>query len=574
MLTAAPAGQGHTKGTTMIWRDRRSPGEAIDAEGERELRLIAQARAGAAWAVSALVARYQPPVVRYLVRLTGDPQRAQELAESIFVRMGRRVRGPHGGQQLRLWLLRAATDIGLDALRHPPRAQPPRLTAPARPVGLLVGRTGVRTSRNDAARVARPAPRTQRFVWQPPDDVSSGDYGPDDEGELAAHLSPRDALRHRLMRAVLAELPYGDAQCLALHLVGGLNQSEVATALGLAAPVARRRIVQGLQLFGRRYEAALASLGLPDDVRAHDQTAVPPHDELPPQSAPVRAEVEATTSDLDVPAAFASAHVATVDNGPPLGPIAEVIPAGAARPADAAPSAEASTAIAPVDDALLAPPVPEAPEAGSTQLASISEEEYAGAWGERAAGDDGHDAFANTWGTWSLFGSWAKLDTDAEPDALADADEMPLYFVDLPDADEPASLPAIEAMGAVQADEGSADRPPSSANSSLLIDLPWVAADMPAPSRRWHDATSDHILAAAMPPSEDASEVDIAAGGGAGHLEHDDQFLVVVEAEPRPPTSYDPRLPAAPVWEARRARVLSADGEAEDAIEPPFGWPA
>jgi hypothetical protein len=224
---------------------------------------------------------------------------------------------------------------------------------------------------------------------------------------------------------------------------------------------------------------------------------------------------------------------------------------------------------------LLATPVPDAPEAGSSTLASIAEEEYAGAWGERGAGDDGHDAFANTWGTWSLFGSWAELDTDAEPDALADADALPLYLVDLPDTDEPASLPAIEAMGAVHADEGGADQPLAWANSSLLIDPHWVAADVPAPSRRGRDDTpSDHILGAAMSPSEDASEVDIAAGGGAGHPEQDDQFLVVVEAEPRPPTSYDPRLPAAPVWEARRARVLAADGEAEDAIEPPFGWPA
>jgi hypothetical protein len=71
-----------------------------------------------------------------------------------------------------------------------------------------------------------------------------------------------------MVRAVLAELPYGDAQCLALHLVAGLNQAEVAVALGLTNSATRRRIIQGLQLFAQRYNAALASLGLSPEALA------------------------------------------------------------------------------------------------------------------------------------------------------------------------------------------------------------------------------------------------------------------------------------------------------------------
>src|SRR5215831_19945144 len=89
----------------------------IDAEQEREMRLVVQARAGADWALAALVARYQPPVTRYLTRLTGDADIARALAEHIFLRMDRRLRGPHGGHQLRLWLLRACTEAGLEAVR-------------------------------------------------------------------------------------------------------------------------------------------------------------------------------------------------------------------------------------------------------------------------------------------------------------------------------------------------------------------------------------------------------------------------------------------------------------------------
>jgi hypothetical protein len=84
-----------------------------------------------------------------------------------------------------------------------------------------------------------------------------------DEEDL---LEPREVLRYRMIRAVLSELPYGDAQCLALHLIANLNQAEVARALGITASATRKRIVSGLQLFAQRYEAASASLGISLDT--------------------------------------------------------------------------------------------------------------------------------------------------------------------------------------------------------------------------------------------------------------------------------------------------------------------
>ena len=51
----------------MAWQDMSPfPTPRMDAEEEREMRLAAQARAGAEWALAALIARYQPPVLRYL----------------------------------------------------------------------------------------------------------------------------------------------------------------------------------------------------------------------------------------------------------------------------------------------------------------------------------------------------------------------------------------------------------------------------------------------------------------------------------------------------------------------------
>jgi RNA polymerase sigma factor (sigma-70 family) len=251
---------------------------------------------GADWALGALIARYQPTVTRYLTRLTGNSLRAQTLAEQIFLRMERRLHGPHGGQHLRLWLLRACTESGLDELRKPhtvsSRAQlessHPRALLPEIPdrgkgespsgradrlrsgLGALADKTGSTgrqlrqliwsSTESDgySAATSRPQKVQSTGIW---DSDSGSTYEPfiGNEEEM---LTPREALRYRMVRAVLAELPYGDAQCLALHLVANLNQAEVARALGITSSATRRRIVEGLQLFAQRYEAATASLGI------------------------------------------------------------------------------------------------------------------------------------------------------------------------------------------------------------------------------------------------------------------------------------------------------------------------
>ncbi|HKV84750.1 MAG TPA: hypothetical protein VJN88_09350 [Ktedonobacterales bacterium] len=272
----------------MAWQDLFPlPGARIDAEEERELRLVAQARGGADWALSALVARYQPTVTRYLSRLTGSVERSRLLAERVFARMEQRIQGPQGGKQLRLWLLRTCTEMGLDTLREPRAHSLRALVGPRGPAGLLPSRaaaTGPLKQR--AGGLADVATKTSRqvrkLIWTASDERddtsangerasdgaakpagSPAGYGSDDP---FPDLDPREALRFRMIRAVLAELPFGDAQCLALHLVAGLNQAEVARALGITGSATRKRVVHGLQLFAQRYEAAAASLRLPPET--------------------------------------------------------------------------------------------------------------------------------------------------------------------------------------------------------------------------------------------------------------------------------------------------------------------
>lgn len=267
----------------MAWQDLFPlPGARIDAEEERELRLVAQARGGADWALSALVARYQPTVSRYLSRLTGSVEQSRVLAERIFHRMDQRIRGPQGGKQLRLWLLRTSTEMGLDALREPRSHTLRALAGPHGPAGLLPGKAVTGPLRMRLSGLSEMTTKTSRqvrkLIWSAPDEppvevggsrASRNGHAPSHDADGAddpfSQLDPREALRFKMIRAVLAELPYGDAQCLALHLVAGLNQAEVARALGITGSAARRRVVHGLQLFAMRYEAAAASLRLPTE---------------------------------------------------------------------------------------------------------------------------------------------------------------------------------------------------------------------------------------------------------------------------------------------------------------------
>lgn len=304
----------------MVWQDAfaSNSGPNFDAEDERERRLAAQAKAGAEWALTALIARYQPAVVRYLTRLCGNQAQAQRIAERIFQRMERRLHGPHGGDHLRLWLLRASTEAGLDTLRRPKGAPMPRLGAGG-VAGLLADvsgkdapailKQGMRRLRNvtrGASQQARPLVWSEETEPKPNGATTRSHASESHIDDDLDRLDPRDALRHRLVRVTLADMPYGDAQCLALHLVAGLNQAEVARALGITNSAARKRIVHGLAIFSERYAQAVQSLGLPPELGFGDALPRSPIETLEPEPAdepvappPVVVSSRASEANLD-----------------------------------------------------------------------------------------------------------------------------------------------------------------------------------------------------------------------------------------------------------------------------------
>jgi len=61
-------------------------------------------------------ADYEPKILRYLIRLTGDSE-AEDLTQEVFVKVSRALETFRGESQLSTWLYRIATNSALDKMR-------------------------------------------------------------------------------------------------------------------------------------------------------------------------------------------------------------------------------------------------------------------------------------------------------------------------------------------------------------------------------------------------------------------------------------------------------------------------
>jgi RNA polymerase sigma-70 factor (ECF subfamily) len=72
---------------------------------------------GSETAFEQILRRYQRPVLSLLVRLTGDPGLAEDLAQETFVKAFRNLAAFDSRRRLSSWLFRIAHNTGIDALR-------------------------------------------------------------------------------------------------------------------------------------------------------------------------------------------------------------------------------------------------------------------------------------------------------------------------------------------------------------------------------------------------------------------------------------------------------------------------
>jgi len=166
--------------------------------------LVAGVQAGDENAFSAVVERYQGPIGRYLLRLTGDPALAEDLCQETFLRAYRALFKMNDDLALKPWLHRIVTNAAYSALRR-------------------------RRSRTIAPECLDGAMRPASYL-------------------------ERQAAQRDLVQRALAQLSLDYAIPLVLSAVEGFNYREIAAILGLSAEATRKRIYRAKQQFRAAYE--------------------------------------------------------------------------------------------------------------------------------------------------------------------------------------------------------------------------------------------------------------------------------------------------------------------------------
>ncbi len=82
-----------------------------------ETALVEALRAGDEDAFEEIFRRHYPVVYGVLLRLTGSPEEAEDLAQEVFLRLYQRPLAGGDGANLGGWLYRVATNLGFNALR-------------------------------------------------------------------------------------------------------------------------------------------------------------------------------------------------------------------------------------------------------------------------------------------------------------------------------------------------------------------------------------------------------------------------------------------------------------------------
>ncbi|RIK63702.1 MAG: RNA polymerase subunit sigma-24 [Planctomycetota bacterium] len=161
--------------------------------GEDDLTLLQRLHGGDLGALDALVTAYQDIVVRFARIVTLDDSAAHDAAQEAFVRLWRNPRALAGGS-LRAWLCAVARNVALNDLRSARR------------------------------RARRQESRPEGRATPPPQKASDRE-----------HLAR--------VRAFIDTLPEQERAALLLYAVEGMDQSEVAQALGTTAAAVKQAVL-------------------------------------------------------------------------------------------------------------------------------------------------------------------------------------------------------------------------------------------------------------------------------------------------------------------------------------------
>ena len=176
-------------------------------EQPSDAELMARVREGDRDAFADLVDRHKDAVVSYLARLTGDRDRAEDLAQETFLRLFRSARDYSEQGYLRAYLFRIATNLVRSEERRERRL---RLLMPFFP-------------REEHAEPAAPG------------------------GLLRREL-------HREMAAAMAKLPLRYRVPLVLHEIEGWSYVDIAREIGCREGTVKSRVHRGRQQLKQKLE--------------------------------------------------------------------------------------------------------------------------------------------------------------------------------------------------------------------------------------------------------------------------------------------------------------------------------
>ncbi len=171
---------------------------------EQELQLIRRVQAGETEAFEDLVRSHEKTVYNLALRMTGDPQDAEDMAQEAFLKAYRSLGEFRGESKFSVWLYRIVSNVCLDHLRRQSRRPTVSLTAEDE--------------------------EGEQTQWDVPDES----------------LSPERLLEQKLMREAVQKglnaLPEEQRQILLLREIRGLSYEEIGRILDLEPGTVKSRI--------------------------------------------------------------------------------------------------------------------------------------------------------------------------------------------------------------------------------------------------------------------------------------------------------------------------------------------
>ncbi len=171
---------------------------------EQELQLIRRVQAGETEAFEDLVRSHEKTVYNLALRMTGDPQDAEDMAQEAFLKAYRSLGEFRGESKFSVWLYRIVSNVCLDHLRRQSRRPTVSLTAEDE--------------------------EGEQTQWDVPDES----------------LSPERLLEQKLTREAVQKglnaLPEEQRQILLLREIRGLSYEEIGRILDLEPGTVKSRI--------------------------------------------------------------------------------------------------------------------------------------------------------------------------------------------------------------------------------------------------------------------------------------------------------------------------------------------